>query len=158
MKLILRRAIAAIEMLGGAAGALLFLRHALRVMHAQPDVWLAVPLPVAAFGLCVLAGALLWLPTPSGYLLTLVALALQVPSVRTARLGYSFEVGVGARVLVGSHRVSWFAFVGSEWHVTLREAAVRPVLGINLVALAFCALVWTMRPVSRSVHEEAYGA
>lgn len=155
MKTILRRAIAAIEMLGGAMGALLFLRHVLRVMQAQPDVWLAVPLRMAAFGLCVLAGVLLWLDKPSGRVLTLIALALQVPTARTATLGYAFNVGVGVQMLVAPHRVSWFAFWGSELHLTFREAAVRPVLGVNLVALAFCLLVWKMSPVTRSTLGEA---
>lgn len=139
-------------------GALLFLRHAIRVMHAQPDIWLAVPLPVAAFGFCVVAGVLLWLDSSPGHLLTLIALALQVPSVRTATFGYSFNVGIGLRMLIASHRVSWFPFWGSELHVTLHEAAVRPTLGINLVALAFCVLVLRARPRSASIRGQAYEA
>lgn len=139
-------------------GALLFLRHAIRVMHAQPDIWLAVPLPVAAFGFCVVAGVLLWLDRSPGRLLTLIALALQVPSVRTATFGYSFNVGIGLRMLIASHRVSWFPFWGSELHVTLHEAAVRPTLGINLVALAFCVLVLRARPRSASIRGQAYEA
>lgn len=139
-------------------GALLFLRHAIRVMHAQPDIWLAVPLPVAAFGFCVVAGVLLWLDRSPGRFLTLIALALQVPSVRTATFGYSFNVGIGLRMLIASHRVSWFSFWGSELHVTLHEAAVRPTLGINLVALAFCVLVLRARPRSASIRGQAYEA
>lgn len=139
-------------------GALLFLRHAIRVMHAQPDIWLAVPLPVAAFGFCVVAGVLLWLDRSPGRFLTLIALALQVPSVRTATFGYSFNVGIGLRMLIASHRVSWFPFWGSELHVTLHEAAVRPTLGINLVALAFCVLVLRARPRSASIRGQAYEA
>lgn len=154
----MRRLIAAIEILGGAVGALLFLRHAVRVMHAQPDIWLAVPLPIAAFGFCVVAGVLLWFDKPPGRILTLLALVLQVPSVRTATFGYSFNVGIGLRMLVASHRVSWFPFWGSELHLTLHEAAVKPTLGINLVAVAFCVILWMVRPASRSIRTEAYEA
>jgi len=155
---VLRKAIATIEILGGAMGALLFLRHALRVMHAQPDVWRAVPLPLAAFGFCAVAGVLLWLDRPAGCLLTLVALAVQVPSIRTSTFGYSFNVGIGLRMLLSARGVSWFPFWGSELHLTLREAAVRPAVGVNLVALAFCILVWTRRPVADSIGGEAYEA
>jgi len=153
---VLRKTIAAIEILGGAMGALLFLRHALRVMHAQPDVWRAVPLPLAAFGFCAVAGVLLWLDRPAGCLLTLVALAVQVPSIRTSTFGYSFNVGIGLRMLLSARGVSWFPFWGSELHLTLREAAVRPTLGVNLVALAFCVLVWRRRPVAGSIGGEAH--
>jgi len=139
-------------------GALLFLRHALRVMHAEPAVWRAVPLLIAAFGFCVVAGALLWLDRLPGYVLTLVSLAVQVPSIRTSTFGYSFNVGIGLRMLLSARGVSWFPFWGSELHLTLREAAVRPTLGVNLVALAFCILVWTRRPVAGSIGGEAYEA
>lgn len=151
-----RKVVAAVEIVGGAMGAVLFLRHAVRVMRVQPNIWLAVPLPLAAFGFCVLAGTLLWLDRPRGRVLTLIALAPQVPSVWTATLGYTFNVGIGLRMLVASHRVSWFPFWGSELHVTVHEAAGKPTLGINLVALAFIVLVWKARPIARSIRDAAY--
>ncbi|HEV2180601.1 MAG TPA: hypothetical protein VGR59_09780 [Gemmatimonadaceae bacterium] len=146
---LVRKAIAAVEIIGGAMGALLFLRHALNVGPTNPNVWRVAPLPIAAFTLCVVAGALLWRQTTVGRVLTLIALALQVPSVRTATLGYAFSVGIGFRVLVGSHGVSQFAFWGSELHLTLREAAPHTTIGVNIVALAFGVIVWAGRPRGR---------
>jgi len=35
---------------------------------------------------------------------------------------------------------------------------VRPALGVNLVALAFCVLVWKGRPIAGSIGGEAYEA
>ena len=141
--LVVRKLIAAIEGIGGALGALLFLRHAVTVTRAHPDVWLVAPLHLAAFGLCVVGALLLWFDKRPGATLTLLALALQVPSVRTATLGYSFSVGLGFRVLAGAHGMSHLAFLGCELHVTLHEAAMRAVVGINVVALALGVLLWT---------------
>lgn len=137
-------------------GALLFLRHAVRVTHAHPGVWLLAPLPVAAFALCVVAGVLLWQNTPRGHVLTVIALALQVPVIHSATFGYYFNVGIGLRILLAPHRLSWFAFWGSELHVMLRDGAPRTAVGVNLVALAFCVLVWMTRPFSRPLRGEAY--
>ena len=150
-----RKAIAAVEIIGGAMGALLFLRHALNVGRTNPSVWRAAPLPIAAFTLCVVAGALLWRQAAIGRVLTLIALSLQVPSVRTATLGYAFSVGIGFRVLAGSHGVSQFAFWGSELHLTLHEAAPHTTIGVNVVALAFGVIVWVMRLQGRSTRGPA---
>ena len=126
-------------------GALLFLWYALKVSNAHPEVWVAAPLPVAAFGFCVVAGALLWLgKAPSG-VLTLIALVLQVPVVRSATVGYYFNCGIGLRILVGAHRLSWFPFWGSEMHITLHDSAARTTIGVNVVALALAVLLWLAR-------------
>ena len=57
--LVVRKLIAAIEGIGCALGARLFLRHAVIVTHAHPDVWRVAPLHLAAFGLCVVGALLL---------------------------------------------------------------------------------------------------
>lgn len=126
-------------------GAVLFLRHAVEVARTHPEVWFEAPLPLAAFTLCVVAGVLLWRHTPVGYVLTLVALALQVPSLRTATVGYSFACGLGFRLLVGHQGLTWFAFWGSELHLTSAERAPHTIVGVNLVALAFGVLLWLAR-------------
>lgn len=130
-------------------GALLFLRHAVNVARAQPEVWVAAMLPVGAFTCCVVAGMLLWRGVAAGRLLTLIALVLQVPSVRSSTLGYYFNCGVGVRVLNAAHGVSWLAFWGSELHLTFHDAAHRTTLGVNVVALLFAVLL-----VIDSVHAQ----
>lgn len=140
----LRNTIAAVEILGGAMGVLFFLRR------AHPGIWMTAPLPIAAFGFCVVAGLLLWRDKPAGYPLALGALALQVPSVRSATLGYSFACGVGIRVLVGHHGLSWFAFWGSELHLTFAERAPHAIVGVNVVALAFGVVLWLARRATSS--------
>jgi hypothetical protein len=140
----LLKTIAAVEIVGGAMGAFFVVRR------AYPANWAHTPLPIAAFGFCVLAGALLWRDKPAGYPLTWVALVLQLPSVRTATVGYSFACGVGFRVLVGRHGLSWFAFWGSELHLTFAERAPHAVVGVNVVALAFGVVLWVARRAAGS--------
>jgi hypothetical protein len=144
----IRPTIAVIEILGGAMGAVLFLRYALRVSGAHPEVWAAAPLPVAAFGFCAVAGVLLWLGKAPSRVLTLVALMLQVPVVRTPGFGYYFNCGIGLRILVGAHRVSWFPFWGSELHIMVPDAVTRTTIGVNVVALALAVLLWLARPTN----------
>jgi hypothetical protein len=144
----IRVTIATIEILGGAMGALLFLRYALRVSGAHPEVWAAAPLPLAAFGFCVAAGVLLWLGKARSLVLALIALVLQVPVVRTPGFGYYFNCGIGLRILVGAHRVSWFPFWGSELHIMVPDAVARTTIGVNVVALALAVLLWLARPTN----------
>ena len=141
----LRKTIAAVEILGGAMGAVLFLRHAVYATRAHPEVWLQAPLPVAVFTFCAVAGVLLWRYKPAGDVLTLVALALQVLSVRTATFGYALSCGIGLRILIGHRRLSWFAFWGSELHITHVEGATHAIFGVNGVALMFAVLLWLAR-------------
>jgi len=143
----IRKAIAAVEVLGGAVGVTMVLFLAPELAQAvNASVWLLILSLISAFGLSVIAGILLWRDGSAGHLLALLVLAMQVPVISNPSFGYYFNNGLALRIMLGPQGWSLYAFLGSQIHVSWAEGAAGTTVGVNVVGLVLGALLFAAIP------------
>ena len=136
----LRRAIAALQLLGAVLTALVL---GYEVTHSAKQRAYSLEYLIAAYlftacGLGIWASGLLWRNRPLGYKLSIVTQALQVPLLMSSPVSYALMFGVGAWVYVIRAGTSWgietkFRF-GELYQFGVGGTAESVELGVNVVA------------------------
>jgi hypothetical protein len=152
----LRRSIAALQIVG-AVLVVYSLSGEMAQRFSHRDFPVAVEYLIALFlfaacALAISAGVLLWRDRPSGYGLSIVVQALQVPLLMSSFLNFSLMLGLGLWFYVSRSDGSWgveakFRF-GETYRFSVASAGGSFEIGVNLVACYFIYLLW--RAVARS--------
>jgi hypothetical protein len=144
------RLVGAIEVFGGLFGA--GLATALLIETRHPITILAFLIYIAS----VVAGTMLWGQSRAGHILSLVIQMIQIPWILTATVSYAFVSGAGVWLGAGQGgfvrdhtALSWFHFGPvTGWGLATGPAPWH--IGINLVAVALCALLISNWPRNKS--------
>ena len=143
----IRKAIAAIQFVGGVLGGLIVIWAGPRIAEgAHVSLVQVLPWLIPPFVLSIVAGALLWRGGSGGDLLSITNLTLQVPVMSTPTVGYFFNSGLALRIWLSPRGPGAYMFVGSQFHIGLRENAPDVTLGVNVVALALLILLVRVMP------------
>jgi hypothetical protein len=152
------RAIAVMEIIGGAVGAVLVC-IGLRASGGQG--WFFGLVMLIAYVWCIVAGVKLWRQRPDGWWHSIFVQALQIPWIVTRNLSYLFCAGLGvwyglgsngaikSRAIGGRFDLGWATGFGPQfdarpWHVAF-----------NVVAVAAAGyLVWSRRTIVRRERED----
>ena len=129
------KVIAALEVAGGIFGVLVLGAGTL-LSASAPSERLLRSLALPPFLLSLIAGLCLWQGARTGYRLSLLVQALQIPKFLIAGVAYRFVVP--AELFVGFQGLARLAFgwyVGADFRITVNPGGTF-LLGINLVALA----------------------
>jgi hypothetical protein len=149
----LDRIIALVEILGGLAGlgtiAPQIYRDSAIMSLTQGLVLLAA---VLLFLACIAAGGLLWRRRRTGYVLSLVVQALQIPIIYTAALIYHFHIG--ARLVVTLSATSQATATTPSYGVGvdpfqgllslglyLDTGLSGAIIGVNLLPVVLCVIL-----------------
>lgn len=155
----IRKAVAAIEVLGGTVGIAMALSVAPGLARAaHMSLWVSLLVMLPAFVLSLVAGLLLWRGGTFGQVLALLVLALQVPVISNPSFGYFFNSGLAFRIMLGPGGWSWYAFLGSQIHVSWAEGASGTTVGVNVVGLVLGALLFAAIPTNEPARANQNGA
>lgn len=140
----LRKAIAALEIIGGLAGIYLIVRSSFGSSESSGQGALAIAVAITFVTLyltSILAGWMLWQSRASGRRLSLFTQALQLPWFQLFGLKYTFAAGAYAVAGFESGRADFQVALGSQCRFEILSEPAGSALYVNLVPLVlFVAL------------------
>lgn len=140
----LRKAIAALEIIGGLTGVALIVRSIFgsSELSGRGAVAIAVAITFLMLYLTsILAGWMLWQSTTMGRRLSLVTQALQIPWFRLFGLKYTFAAGAYAVAGFESGRADFQLALGSLYGFEILLEPGGSSFYVNLVALVLFVLI-----------------
>lgn len=145
MNHILRKIIAASQGIGAVLVAC-FMAYELIYTVFHPVLLFLAGYLFAACALGIYAGLLLWRDRRLGYLLSIVAQAVQVPLLVSSAVSYALIFGFGSWIYFTLSGDGWDAGIDfrlGELHQFYILGEGLPVsIGVNLVALYFAVILW----------------